>query len=105
MAAPKTRTVVYFLGIIAIIAVVYVARRLSDQNLLEDMNLPPLRELSEHEAAGNNIMFTIRATTKLHKERLRYTYNTWLKIANGSNVFLVTDGADKVYQEKSKKLG
>ena len=74
------------------------------EELIENSNLP-VRILSDNEKAGNNIMITIRTTKKFHQKRLSILYDTWLTVVNGSNVFLVTDGEDDEYQEKSKKLG
>ena len=74
------------------------------EELIENSNLP-VRILSNNEKAGNNIMITIRTTKKFHQKRLPILYDTWLTVVNGSNVFLVTDGEDDEYQEKSKKLG
>ena len=76
----------------------------SPEVLIENNNLP-VRILSDNEKAGNNIMITIRTTKKFHQKRLPILYDTWLTVVNGSNVFLVTDGEDDEYQEKSKKLG
>ena len=75
------------------------------KEILMEKNGREPRELSDFEAAGNNIMITIRTTRKFHQKRLPYMYETWLNVVNGSNVFLVTDATDKEYQEKSKKLG
>ena len=77
---------------------------LQKEPLLEKSNLPA-RTLIDNEKAGNNIMITIRTTKKFHQKRLPMLYDTWLTVVNGSNVFLVTDGEDDEYQEKSKKLG
>ena len=74
------------------------------EELIENSNLS-VRVLSNNEKAGNNIMITIRTTKKFHQKRLPILYDTWLTVVNGSNVFLVTDGEDDEYQEKSKKLG
>ena len=74
------------------------------KELIENGNLP-VRTLSDTEKAGNNIMITIRTTKKFHQKRLPILYDTWLTVVNGSNVFLVTDGEDDEYLEKSKKLG
>ena len=74
------------------------------EEIIENSNLP-VRVLSNNEKAGNNIMITIRTTKKFHQKRLPILYDTWLNVVNGSNVFLVTDGEDDEYQEKSKKLG
>ena len=74
------------------------------EELIENSNLP-VRTLNNNEKAGNNIMITIRTTKKFHRKRLPILYDTWLTVVNGSNVFLVTDGEDDEYREKSKKLG
>ena len=74
------------------------------EELIENGNLP-VRTLSDTEKTGNNIMITIRTTKKFHHKRLPILYDTWLTVVNGSNVFLVTDGEDDEYREKSKKLG
>ena len=74
------------------------------EEIIENSNLP-VRVLSNNEKAGNNIMITIRTTKKFHQKRLPILYDTWLTVVNGSNVFLVTDGEDDEYREKSKKLG
>ena len=74
------------------------------EELIENSNFPA-RILSHTERAGNNIMITIRTTKKFHQKRLPILYDTWLTVVNGSNVFLVTDGEDDEYREKSKKLG
>ena len=74
------------------------------EELIENSNLPA-RILSHTERAGDNIMITIRTTKKFHQKRLPILYDTWLTVVNGSNVFLVTDGEDDEYREKSKKLG
>ena len=74
------------------------------EELIENSNLS-VRILSNNEKAGNNIMITIRTTKQFHQKRLPILYDTWLNVVNGSNVFLVTDGEDDEYREKSKKLG
>lgn len=76
----------------------------SVEHLIENIHRS-VRPQTDSEAAGNNIMITIRTTRKFHQKRLPYMYDTWLTTVNGSNVFLVTDAEDEEYQEKSKQLG
>jgi hypothetical protein len=78
---------------------------MSKREVLIERTITTKRPLTEFEQAGNNIMITIRTTKSFHQKRLPYMYDTWLNKVNGSNVFLVTDGLDDEYQEKSKKLG
>ena len=57
------------------------------------------------EAARNKIMLTIRTTMSLHEKRLPVLFDTWLTTVNASNVFLVTDGFDEDYINRTKQLG
>ena len=54
----------------------------------------PLRNLSESEARGDDIMFTVRTTAKYHDTRLPVLFDTWLSEMEPSNIFVVTDGED-----------
>ena len=65
-----------------------------------DKNLHP-RELSPFEAAGNNIMFTLRTTRPYHDKRLPLLFETWMRKVNHSNIFIVTDGEDKKWLKKT----
>ena len=59
------------------------------------------RPLSAFEAAGNNIMFTLRTTKSYHDKRLPLLFETWMRKANHSNIFIVTDGEDKKWLKKA----
>ena len=59
------------------------------------------RQLSSFEAAGNNIMFTLRTTKPFHDKRLPLLFDTWMRKANHSNIFIVTDGEDKKWLKKT----
>ena len=65
-----------------------------------DKNRRP-RPLSAFEAAGNNIMFTLRTTKPFHDKRLPLLFETWMRKANHSNIFIVTDGEDKKWLKKT----
>ena len=58
------------------------------------------RPLTPFEAAGNNIMFTLRTTKPFHDKRLPLLFETWMSKANHSNIFIVTDGEDKKWLKK-----
>lgn len=63
------------------------------------------RKLTPFEEAGNNILFTLRTTQKEHNKRLPLLMETWISKVNRSNIFLVTDGSDSVWQEKTGNAG
>lgn len=73
--------------------------------LVENDTSLPRRELSPFEAAGNNIMLTLRTVKNYHHKRLPLLFSTWLTKVNGSNVFLMTDGRDPVWQNRVWKRG
>lgn len=73
--------------------------------LLENDTSLPRRQLSPFEAAGNNIMLTLRTVKKFHSKRLPLLFSTWLSKVNRSNVFLMTDGRDPVWQNRVWKKG
>lgn len=64
-----------------------------------NLNLHP-RLLTPFEAAGNDIMFTVRTTKPFHDKRLPLLFETWMTRANHSNIFIVTDGEDKKWLKK-----
>lgn len=59
------------------------------------------RQLTPFEAAGNNIMFTLRTTKPFHNKRLPLLFETWMTKANHSNIFIVTDGEDEKWLKKT----
>lgn len=63
------------------------------------------RRLTPMEAAGNDIMITLRTVKRYHDKRLPLLFRTWLSKVNHSNVFLMTDDRDKVWQKKVWKTG
>ena len=63
------------------------------------------RKLTPYEAAGNDIMLTLRTTQAQHQKRLPLLMDTWLTKVNRSNVFLMTDGKDPVWQERVWNAG
>ena len=63
------------------------------------------RNLTPFQAAGNNVMLTLRTTKAAHNKRLPLLFSTWLTKINRSNVFLMTDGRDAVWQNKVWKKG
>ena len=65
----------------------------------------PLRNLTAFEAAGNDIMFTMRTTMKYHESRLSVLFDTWLSEIEPSSVFIVTDGEDEDLLWKTNTLG
>lgn len=69
-----------------------------------DTSLVP-RQLSPHEAAGNNILLTLRTIKKYHHKRLPLLFSTWLSKVNKSNVFLMTDQRDLTWQRKVWREG
>jgi hypothetical protein len=73
--------------------------------LLENDTSRPRRKLSQFEAAGNNIMLTLRTVKEFHDKRLPLLFSTWLSKVNGSNVFLMTNGRDPVWQKRAWKQG
>jgi hypothetical protein len=74
--------------------------------LIEDMmNMTTTRPLNDNELAGNNILIAIKTTRKYHSKRLPPILDTWLTTANGSNIFIITDGSDPKYQDICQKLG
>ena len=57
------------------------------------------------EQNGNHIMFTLRTTRMYHHVRLPWLFQTWLTTVNRSNVFIVTDGRDEVFEYRAKEAG
>jgi hypothetical protein len=77
-----------------------------NETLVEDMaNMTTTRPLNDNELAGNNILIAIKTTRKYHSKRLPPILDTWLTTANGSNIFIITDGSDPKYQDICQKLG
>ena len=72
--------------------------------LVEYQNLST-RRLSAEELKGNNIMMTLRTIKKYHNSRLPLLFSTWLTKVNRSNVFLMTDDRDSVWQRKVWNAG
>lgn len=68
--------------------------------LVENDSSLTSRELSPDEAAGNDILLTLRTIKKYHDKRLPLLFDTWLSKVNKSNVFLMTDDRDPVWQKK-----
>ena len=63
------------------------------------------RDLSPWEQSGNHIMFTLRTTTSFHSSRLPLLFQTWMTAVNRSNIFIVTDGRDKLLEHRAKEAG
>ena len=76
-------------------------RPMNGEPLVEHDQSHHPRQLSSFEAAGNNIMFTLRTTKPFHDKRLPLLFETWMKKANHSNIFIVTDGEDKKWLKKT----
>ena len=72
--------------------------------VLERSGLTP-RPLSSFEAAGGNIMFTIRTAHSYHHKRLPVLFQTWLSSTGHSKVVLVTDGPDSIIENRTRELG
>lgn len=73
--------------------------------LLENDTSLVSRDLSPDEAAGNDILLTLRTIKKYHNGRLPLLFDTWLSKVNKSNVFLMTDGRDSTWQKRVWKDG
>ena len=65
----------------------------------------PARNLTRAEESGDDILFSLRTTVKLHKKRLPVLFKTWLSTVNLSNVFLVTDGKDANLEREIASTG
>ena len=65
----------------------------------------PVRNLTQLEAAGDDIMFTMRTTMKYHETRLDVLFDTWLGDVKPENMFIVTDGKDEDLEWKLNTLG
>ena len=50
-------------------------------------------------------MFTVRTTVSLHSERLPVLFQTWMSAVNRSNIFIVTDGIEKVLHFRALEAG
>ena len=74
---------------------------MDNEPLIERDKVRHFRPLSAFEAAGNNIMFTLRTTKPFHDKRLPLLFETWMRKANHSNIFIVTDGEDKKWIKKT----
>jgi hypothetical protein len=72
-----------------------------NEPLIERDTIRQFRPLLAFEAAGNNIMFTLRTTKPFHDKRLPLLFDTWMRKANHSNIFIVTDGEDKKWLKKT----
>ena len=79
----------------------YNGRALEGEVLVETNKRLHYRQLSTFEAAGNNIMFTLRTTKAYHDKRLPLLFETWMRKANHSNIFIVTDGEDEKWLKKT----
>ena len=55
----------------------------------------PSRPLTPSEAAGGDILFSVKTTFKYHNRRPREILDTWLQDVDPHNVFFVTDTQDK----------
>lgn len=73
--------------------------------LMENDTSLPRKKLTPFAAVGNNIMLTLRTVKNYHSKRLPLLFSTWLTKVNGSNVFLMTDGMDPVWQNRVWKRG
>lgn len=83
----------------------YANQMIDPEVLVEnDSSLVP-RALSPFQAAGNNVMLTLRTIKDYHSKRLPLLFSTWLTKVNRSNVFLMTDGLDLVWQNRVWKSG
>ena len=78
--------------------------RFKPEIFVENMTLES-RTLTPSEASGNDILFTLRTTQQYHNKRLPLLMETWLSKVNRSNVYLVTDGNDALWQKRSKDAG
>ena len=58
----------------------------------------PSRPLTPSEAAGGDILFSVKTTLKYHDTRPREILDTWLQDVDPHNVFFVTDTQDKNLQ-------
>ena len=65
----------------------------------------PRRNLTSLQAAGGDIMLTIRTTVKYHDTRLPVMFETWLGDVDPTNVFIVTDGEDEDLIWQTNSLG
>ncbi len=74
-------------------------------HVVDDDPTRPCRTLSPFEERGGNIVLTIRTTVSLHKKRLPLLMETWLTVANCSQIYLVTDGRDPEAEAIATKLG
>ena len=61
--------------------------------------------LTPFEKNGNHIMFTARTTVSLHSQRLPVLFQTWMSAVNRSNIFIVTDGIEKVLHFRALEAG
>ena len=64
-----------------------------------------VRELTEEEKSGQNIMFTLRTTLDYHDKRLPVLFETWLSTVDPRTVFLVTDGEDTELDDNTENIG
>ena len=64
-----------------------------------------VRELTEEEKLGQNIMFTLRTTLDYHDKRLPVLFETWLSTVDPRTVFLVTDGEDTELDDNTENIG
>ena len=76
-------------------------RAVQGELLVETDKRRPYRTLTPFEKAGNNIMFTLRTTRPFHDKRLPLLFDTWMRKANHSNIFIVTDGEDEKWLKKT----
>ena len=65
----------------------------------------PSRPLTQLEAKGGDILFSIKTTKKYHNKRPKEIIETWLRDVDPSTVFFVTDTADKNLQKRLKSVG
>ena len=70
-----------------------------DEWLVECSSVPS-RPLTPTEAAGGDILFSVRTTLKYHDTRPREILDTWLQDVDPHNVFFVTDARDRRLEDR-----
>ena len=63
------------------------------------------RPLTPLEAAGGDILFTVRTAAKYHTTRLPEILDTWLTSVDPRSVYIVSDESDKDLEKKLELIG
>ena len=73
--------------------------------ILVENDTRPIRKLTDFEAKGGDVMFTLRTTLSYHQMRLPLLFETWMTKVDCSRIFLVTDGPSLEWETNARRIG